>query len=209
MPGRHQAEGQDTAPDRETYARVYRLLDEVTPLREDCGLLCGRLCCRPDRPDTGIYLLPGEEALFRGDEEWLEWTEQRAEEYDFPPGWEGTVYFVRCRGTCPRSSRPLQCRFFPLTAHCLPDGHLVIIWETLALPYRCPLLTGAYPLEHGFVRAVAEAWRLLMRFRRVRELVCWDSRQRDKAAKKLLPWKDPATGRPSPAGRIVKVAGRL
>ncbi|MGB9885667.1 MAG: hypothetical protein ACPLPT_03540 [Moorellales bacterium] len=197
------------APDRETYEQIYRLLDEVTPLAEDCGKLCGKLCCQPDRPDTGIYLFPGEEAMFRKDETWLTWTSQQAEEYDFPPSWRGTVYFVRCRGICPRHSRPLQCRFFPLTAHYLPDGHLAIIWETLSLPYCCPLLTGAYPLRQDFVLAVAEAWRRLVGFSLVRDLVRWDSRQRGKAAKKLVFWKHPVTGQTSVAGKIVKIVGRV
>lgn len=173
--------------DRKTYKRVYRLLEKVTPLREDCGALCGKLCCRPVRPETGIYLFPGEEAMLRGTEEWLEWTEQQAQEYDFPPSWRGPVYFVRCHGHCPREKRPLQCRFFPLTAHYLPEGHLVLIWETVALPYRCPLLGGRFPLEQAFIEAVAKAWELLLQHPLIEDLVRWDARARQQAARRVVP----------------------
>lgn len=194
-----------TGLDRLLYERIYRLLDNVTPLREDCGNLCGKACCQPIHPDTGIYLFPGEEIMFNRAEGWLTWAEQRAEEHDFPPSWRGPVYFVRCNGTCPRSRRPLQCRLFPLTAHYLAEGHLVLIWETLALPYRCPLLSGNSPLEHAFVEAAAAAWRLLLQHPLIDDLVRWDSRQRQRAARKTLPFRRDRQARGRSPWRIVKV----
>jgi hypothetical protein len=167
------------------YGQIYNLLDQVTPLREDCGNLCGKLCCQPANPDTGIYLYPGEEAMFQRDETWLSWSVQQAEEYDFPPSWRGPVYFVRCTGECPRERRPLQCRFFPLTAHFLASGALALIWETIALPYRCPLLGRRLPLEQEFVNAAAAAWSLLMQHPLIRDLVLWDSQERRRSAHKV------------------------
>ena len=44
-----------------------RLVENVTPLRTDCGLNCGRACCAPDEDGQGgVYLFPGEEALLSG-----------------------------------------------------------------------------------------------------------------------------------------------
>jgi hypothetical protein len=68
---------------KSTYKAIYRLLDRVSPIDTDCGLLCGAACCTPekdpDAEDVGIYLLPGEEKIHSKDDDWLEWTEDRAE----------------------------------------------------------------------------------------------------------------------------------
>ena len=38
------------------------LLRELTPLKTDCGRLCGGACCEGDE-ETGMLLFPGEDAL--------------------------------------------------------------------------------------------------------------------------------------------------
>ena len=53
---------------KEEYREIYALLDRVTPLKSDCGALCGAACCdmaaaESTGEEMGIYLLPGEEAL--------------------------------------------------------------------------------------------------------------------------------------------------
>ena len=48
-----------------TLKKVYKILDNVTPLREDCGKLCSGECCKGD-DDTGMLLFPGEEKFFEG-----------------------------------------------------------------------------------------------------------------------------------------------
>lgn len=95
-----------------TFQAIYRLLDKVSPINDDCGLLCGAACCtcESERGVTdkagandcnadfsmGLYLLPGEEKLFSGDEDWLSWGWIMAEEYEFPESWHGKVYFLQC-----------------------------------------------------------------------------------------------------------------
>ena len=49
---------------KKTYRAIYRLLDSVSPADFDCGQLCGAVCCLSESDDMGIYLLPGEEAVF-------------------------------------------------------------------------------------------------------------------------------------------------
>ena len=44
------------------YLQLYRLFDNSTPLKADCGKLCGKSCCKGD--DGGMYLFPGEEKVF-------------------------------------------------------------------------------------------------------------------------------------------------
>ena len=41
------------------------LLQSLTPLKTDCGRLCGCACCRGDE-QTGMLLFPGEDALYAG-----------------------------------------------------------------------------------------------------------------------------------------------
>jgi hypothetical protein len=86
------------------YQELYRLLGGAQPLGFDCGRLCGAACCSPKLP--GMYLFPGEEALFTGLPGFvLSQTEM--------PGY-GPVWLLSCTGTCNRELRPLSCRIFPL-----------------------------------------------------------------------------------------------
>ena len=68
---------------KDTFNRIYRLLDQVSPVDYDCGELCGAACCTCQDPDMGIYLLPGEEKMFTRDEDWLSWGWCMAEDYEF------------------------------------------------------------------------------------------------------------------------------
>jgi hypothetical protein len=161
-----------------TYERLYDLLSDAAPLEYDCGILCGRACCQGGR-DLGIYLFPGEEQLFTGAEDWLVWQVQKVKFYDFPPSWEGTVNFINCTKPCPRERRPLQCRFYPLAPHVLADGSLLIIMDPVPVPYSCPLITQKLTLRSQFVQRVYEAWKILLEDSKIRDLVVWDSRERE------------------------------
>ncbi|NLJ33815.1 MAG: hypothetical protein GX349_04405 [Firmicutes bacterium] len=162
-----------------TYKKIYELLADVTPLEYDCGQLCGSICCHGGQ-DLGIYLYPGEEKLFSGEEDWLEWEVHQVSEYDFPPSWQGTVDFIVCTKFCPRDKRPLQCRFFPLTAHLDQGGLVHIILDSLNLPYECPLISQRMELRPDFVERVYEAWLLLLTDDKIRDLVLWDSKARER-----------------------------
>ena len=125
------------------------LLAGVTPLRIDCGRVCGGACCQSDEDGQGgMLLFPGEEQLY-----------QR-----LPPGWriirddgvrEGALLLI-CDGTCDREMRPLSCRLFPLLptpAGCRMDRRA---WAV------CPLMeSGKKGLQPAFVQAVAEAGKAL------------------------------------------------
>ncbi|QIB69477.1 hypothetical protein Ami103574_09115 [Aminipila butyrica] len=177
---------------KKTYQAIYRLLDRVSPITEDCGALCGAACCTCGGDsqeeegldyDLGIYLLPGEEKLFTMKEEWLKWSVEYAEDYDFPDSWFGKVYFVRCKTppVCPRESRPLQCRFFPLAPHLSEEGRLQLIWSTSELPYSCPLITEKRALNASFIQATYTVWKHLIRDTLIFDLVEMDSQDREAA----------------------------
>ena len=154
---------------KSTYKAIYRLLDRVSPIDTDCGLLCGAACCTPekdpDAEDVGIYLLPGEEKIHSKDDDWLEWTEDRAEDYEFPDSWKGKVCFINCKTppVCPREKRPIQCRTFPLTPHLDENDELSLIYNDLELPYACPLIYEGIPLNDDFVKATLTVWKHLIR----------------------------------------------
>ncbi len=168
-------------------------MDRVSPLASDCGVLCGAACCTCEEDgeedfELGIYLLPGEEKLFTGEETWLSWSAENAADYDFPDSWTGKVYFVHCTCAphCPRTQRPLQCRFFPLTPHLYEDGRLVLILSPLELPYRCPLIERRMTLTPSFIRASYTVWRRLLQDPLIYDLVELDSSDRDEDQLKIV-----------------------
>ena len=47
------------------------LLAEVTPLKTDCGRVCGGICCRSmEGEETGMLLFPGEEDFYEDLDGW-------------------------------------------------------------------------------------------------------------------------------------------
>jgi len=185
------------------YRRIYKMLDSVSPIDGDCGKLCSAACCRDDGnyPEyirnenyylqaeaegiddgpLGMYLLPGEESVHDAEDDWLSWSEDDAAECGFPASWSGKVFFVKCKGPslCRRSLRPIQCRTFPSAPYLSREGKLCLILHTDVLPYRCPLVCGAFRLNSDFLESTYRAWKLLVEDKRILDLVEEDSRFRD------------------------------
>ncbi|NTW05123.1 MAG: hypothetical protein HGA27_03255 [Peptococcaceae bacterium] len=164
------------------YRFLYRLTNHITPQKEDCGLVCGKICCKPDKDNSlGVYLFPGEEILFLKTTQWYTIETHNPKEYDFPEEWTNPVYFIKCKEPCPREERPLACRFFPLTAHLLRDGELIIINEPAELPYKCPLIEEKIPLEEEFIDIIAKVWQILLVNPVIKRLIEFDSINREKS----------------------------
>lgn len=173
---------------KRNYKAMYRLLDKVSPVDYDCGSLCGALCCGTeddccfeDDMEMGIYLLPGEEKVHSKKDDWLKWTEELAEDYDFPDSWFGKIYFVKCKTPphCPREKRPIQCRTFPLAPHIDVEGKLRLIETIDELPYSCPLVSQQMELTPAFIKATYTVWKHLIREPLIYDLVKMDSEYRD------------------------------
>ncbi len=131
-----------------TLTAARALLSDVTPLKSDCGRLCGGACCQPSTEETqGMLLFPGEEALYAG-----------LDGYRVLDCAEGKLLI--CAGHCRREERPLSCRIFPLLPLLREDGiHVVMDRRGRAV---CPLThEGKAALNPAFVEAVAEAGRVL------------------------------------------------
>lgn len=86
-----------------------RLLESVTPMKTDCGALCGQACCKND-PDAGgeVWLLPGEDAYA------CEWAQKKAVRL---PVTGTEAVSVSCTEMCDRALRPFLCRIFPLVPY--------------------------------------------------------------------------------------------
>ncbi len=124
------------------------LLERVTPLKTDCGRVCGARCCRSsDGEETGMLLFPGEE-----------------EEYRNKPGWsirkarQGLLLI--CPGECRREERPLACRLFPLLP--LIRNTEIRVRTDQRARGTCPLVKQGLPaFDPAFILAVEEAGTVL------------------------------------------------
>ena len=129
-------------------AQARRMMAEVTPLRTDCGAVCGAACCQPlAGEETGMLLFPGEEALYRGKDGW------RTVRTALGP-------MIVCGGTCAREDRPLSCRLFPLLPLIRPEGIRVAMDARAGAV--CPLYaSGVSGLRTEFTEAVRACGRIL------------------------------------------------
>ena len=128
--------------------RARALLENLTPLKTDCGLTCQGACCRPMEGEmTGMLLFPGEEAYYEG-----------REGYRMVPTAQGTLLI--CAGRCDRADRPLSCRLMPLMPILREDG--IKVATDLRAKTVCPLARqGKDALDPAFVSAVRQVGRIL------------------------------------------------
>ena len=124
-------------------------LNTVTPLKRDCGSVCGGRCCRSlEGEETGMLLFPGE-----------------AEAYAGKAGFEvrktARGDLLICSGTCSREDRPLSCRLFPLLPVIGDDGKVRAVTDLRAKAV-CPLARqGKSAMDPAFADAVREAGEIL------------------------------------------------
>jgi hypothetical protein len=136
--------------DSEILRAAWAPLESETPLKTDCGQLCGRACCLPDEDGQGgVLLFPGEEALMRAPA----WG-QIVDLDDRGDGQCGKLLI--CDGPCDRRLRPLGCRLFPLTPARV-DGAWTLRLDRRAWPV-CPLMnSGMQGLNPAFLAAAKAA----------------------------------------------------
>ena len=133
----------------ESLKKAREVLREWTPLRSDCGRICGAACCSSlAGEETGMLLFPGEETMLGSLDGW---SLRKA----------GPDLLALCPGTCDRALRPLACRLFPL----LPviRGNEIRVETDLRARAVCPLARqGKDALLPAFIEAVRQAGTLLM-----------------------------------------------
>ena len=134
------------------YARLYRLFDNATPLKTDCGVLCKKACCKGDE-NTGMLLFPGEETTLKVKEA------------------DGRRYAV-CGGNCSRSERPLSCRIFPFAPVQYPDGRPAVTVDPRGFNI-CPLVRQADSVAFSplFIRRMRVVSKLLSKDEACRDFI--------------------------------------
>lgn len=125
----------------------YSLLRRETPLKFDCGKICGGSCCKGDEK-TGMLLFPGEESLI---DENIEIKETESGEK-----------IAVCNGSCNRNKRPLACRIYPLFPLASEENEKVKIKSVLDYRADCPLKNGEYNFNRAFVKRVKRVGKYLL-----------------------------------------------
>ena len=126
------------------------MLKTLTPLKRDCGYVCGAACCRShEGEETGMLLFPGEEEVYAGKEAWL-----------IRDSAAGPM--VICPGQCAREERPLACRMFPMLPVRGENGEIRAVVDLRAKAV-CPLARqGKTAMDPAFAEAVRKTGILLM-----------------------------------------------
>ncbi len=164
------------------YSNLYNMLRDVTPLSVDCGGLCDGACCEVTDEITGMYLFPGEKAMYEPLPDWAEFYD-----VDFTYDNGKKVELITCPGTCDRTLRPLSCRIFPLVPYAKRGEKLKIMMDIRGRGL-CPLATAMKieDLDPLFVERVTKAMNICMKVKSTREFIYSLSESLDEMKKGFL-----------------------
>ena len=142
------------------YATANRIIGNKTPLKKDCGQLCGGKCCKGD-DETGMLLFPYEETPFTVKE-------------------NDSVRLCVCKGSCNRNERPLSCRIFPFFPYVTTEGKIKVIPDIRGINV-CPLVSDFSDVrfDRGFLFRVKKVGRLLYADEECRKFLIDTSREID------------------------------
>ena len=145
---------------KKLYAEVNGIIGDKTPLKKDCGQVCGGACCKGD-DETGMLLFPFEESA-------LDIIEKDG------------VRLAVCKGRCDRSERPLSCRIFPFFPYVTVEGKIKVIPDIRGINV-CPLISNFADVkfDKGFLWRVKKAGRLLYADEECRRFLVDTSREID------------------------------
>lgn len=138
--------------------KARELLERTTPLKTDCGRLCGGKCCKGDGK-TGMFLFPHEEDLYKDNPDF------KIVECNGNFGYK----MIICSGVCDRKDRPLACRiypYFPMTGEYGFD-----VRSDIRGINSCPLLYNNIKVDYAFLRQIRKAARILSRNEEIRNYI--------------------------------------
>ena len=161
--------------------KAYEIIGSLTPIKADCGALCGAACCKdypsatsdsatPDPVGRGIPDAPPTDPdrtvspahpdslgmlLFPGEIKLL--SQEPGYRFFRIPYMGESAWFMVCEGVCDRRKRPLACRIFPLAPQIGDSGEIRALPDPRA-GRMCPLAGGEF-LNPAFRRAVEKALR--------------------------------------------------
>ena len=144
----------------ELYKKANEIIGEKTPLKKDCGAVCGGACCKGD-DNTGMLLFPFEKSTLAVKE-------------------KDAVRLAVCEGNCKRSERPLSCRIFPFFPYVSAEGKIKVIPDIRGVNV-CPLVRNFSDVrfDRGFLWKVKKVGRLLYADEACREFLIETSREID------------------------------
>ena len=124
------------------YAQANRIIGDKTPLKKDCGQVCGGACCKGDS-DTGMLLFPFEDTTLTIKE-------------------KDGVRLCVCDGSCNRDERPLSCKIFPFFPYVTSEGKIKVIPDVRGIN-TCPLVShfAEVRFDRGFLYRVKKVGRLV------------------------------------------------
>lgn len=136
--------------------KVYSLLEDVTPLKFDCGKLCENACCKNNvfsDDSEGMLLLPFEKEYLSG------------KGFDIKETSDAS--FIFCGVKCDRKYRPFMCRIFPYYIRISQNGastRIHILTDPRALSF-CPVAkrTKGARTNILFKRSILRAARILIK----------------------------------------------
>ena len=139
--------------DTELLKQARDILENLTPLKSDCGQYCGSACCKDNgEAGSGVWLLPGEGADF-------------APEFLKPgrlPVAGKTVVTLYCGAACDRKKRPYLCRIFPLVPYYSEKKQAWSVRMDRRAAQICPLFSmGTKALCPAFTEGVRQSVQLL------------------------------------------------
>ncbi len=145
---------------KDVITRAKNVLLPYTPLKADCGLLCGKACCKGDS-ETGMLLFPGEDTVF-------------------PVTVKDGVRLCVCEGRCDRKTRPLSCIIFPFFPYITESGKIKARADIRGINI-CPLVYHKNQVLFSkiFLRRVARAGRILAKDEECRRFMRETSRELD------------------------------
>ena len=149
---------------KDKYERLYkkakRIIGDKTPLKKDCGLLCGKACCKGDS-ETGMLLFPFEKT-------------------SLPVIEKDGLRLCVCNGSCSREERPLSCMIFPFFPYLTDEGRIRVIPDIRGSSL-CPIVRNfaQTKLDRRFLRRVKEVGRLLKEDNECRAFLEGISRETD------------------------------
>lgn len=134
------------------YKKAKKIIGDYTPLKNDCGELCGGICCKGDK-ETGMILFPFEQTNFAVKE-------------------KNGVRLAVCDGSCKRQERPLACMLFPFFP-CIDQGGKIDVKEDYRGINICPMISQRDKIrfKRGFLRRVKKVGRLLKEDELCREFI--------------------------------------
>ena len=127
------------------YNKIFKTLGNLTPLKVDCGQLCGGACCKGDS-STGMRLFPHEKSnlnIITTDE---------------------GIRLAICNGNCDREKRPLACRIFPFFPT-VDDKNRVYVELDYRAANLCPMIEHCDEIifDKQFLSAVKKVGKILVK----------------------------------------------